>query len=192
MAVPTCYSYAMSEEREYLRMSFGDALRLRRERAGLNQRDVARALHTHQSTVARWEKQTIPPRDSAVVEGLARLLGASVAEMRGGLVPAVVPYASELAGLPTQFVQEFNKYAPDLVPEDQDFVLRLVKRLAVENKAKRARPGSADADDNQPPDDNERPNTAQLRMVSEESPDWNTRVQDAIEDAEDTPDRASG
>jgi hypothetical protein len=103
-----------------------------------------------------------------------------------------VPYSDELAGLPSEFVQEFNKYARDLVPEDRDFVLGLVKRLAAAGKPKRARPGRADADDYQPPDDNERPNTPHVRMVAEKQGEYRARVQDAIEDVEDTPDRASG
>jgi len=63
--------------------SFGETVKTRRERLGLTQDDLARALDTHQSTVTRWEQRTYPLRDKRLLERLASVLRVSVDSLLG-------------------------------------------------------------------------------------------------------------
>jgi transcriptional regulator with XRE-family HTH domain len=56
-------------------LSLADELRVRRERLGLSQLQLADRLGVRQQTVSRWESNTAVPRPSRIVQ-LARILGA--------------------------------------------------------------------------------------------------------------------
>src|SRR5688572_19456467 len=68
------------------RERFGTRLRPLRERAGLTQTELAKAVGVRQSNIATWERNAAVP-DEAMVERLAVYLGVSVAEMLTGQTP---------------------------------------------------------------------------------------------------------
>lgn len=65
---------------------FGDRLRQLRERQGLTQEDLARALATNAGTVSRWERGLGNPQAAQLVQ-LAEALGATVDYLLRGTDP---------------------------------------------------------------------------------------------------------
>ena len=64
------------------REPFGTRLRSLRERAGLNQTQLAEKVGTDQSSISRWERNVAEPQ-IAMVERLAAALAVSAVQLLG-------------------------------------------------------------------------------------------------------------
>lgn len=92
---------------------FGDRLRQLRERQGLTQEDLARAVGTNTGTVSRWERGLGNPQAAQLVQ-LAETLGASVDYLLRGTDP--------------------DTNAPPLSPAFHDFLRTDLGRIAQERR----------------------------------------------------------
>lgn len=67
-------------------LPFGEALRYRRDLLRITQGQLADLLDMHQSTLSKWEKQAIAPKDSDALIKLADALGADPGDIVTGRV----------------------------------------------------------------------------------------------------------
>lgn len=80
-----CYNTGVVRDKgELVYLPFGEALRIRRQRAGITQTELAERLSSHPSRISKLESRTEPPRDRQLVRDLARELGAPVEEIFEG------------------------------------------------------------------------------------------------------------
>ena len=81
----------MMGEKEAMEMTFGEAIKEKRERLGLTQQDLAEKLFVSRQTVCRWENGTRCP-DLIMAKKISMVLGISMDELVPG--EAVQEYTS--------------------------------------------------------------------------------------------------
>ena len=131
-----CYDAVMERE-ALLPMAFGEYVRRRREQLGMTQGDLARAMETHQSTVARWEARSFPPKDRAVLDALAGILHTSVEALVGGAeqakdldAPPLRPNRRGGAESVEELAERLAPLFPDFTDEQRIELVRDIKSLS--------------------------------------------------------------
>ena len=85
-----------------MQLPFGEALRLRRMRLGLTQRDIGRRLGVGASTVTKWEQRQRPMPDSNRLSMIATAYEADEQDIRAGKVPSDMYDSSASTGVQKQ------------------------------------------------------------------------------------------
>lgn len=109
----------------YAMLSFGKALKIRRDRLGMTQAALAEKMGgaVDQSTVSKWEVRATPLRDRFLLDNLAEALDATVQDLIEGRVPAewagiVTGDGLELLGSEDDYLTQFTRrYAPHSSPD---------------------------------------------------------------------------
>ena len=119
-----------------MQMTFGDAMRFRRDQLGYSQEELAELVGRDQSTIARWERQNKPPKDPFVLTQLAEALQMDVEALRAGRLQVSGPLVS-LDEARTRTLDELIKQvarlrAPDVDPREAEGLLRALLRLDME------------------------------------------------------------
>ena len=84
-----------------MRLPFGEALRLRRKAVNMTQRELGDAVGADQTTIAKWEHGSRPPRDKVALARLADVLDTTAEDLAQGVVPREIRLDTEL---PTDIV----------------------------------------------------------------------------------------
>jgi transcriptional regulator with XRE-family HTH domain len=118
---------------EQRRAAFVRALKAAREQRGVSQRELARLVDVHPSTVAQWEiGQSVPRVPAAVrVERALDVEEGQLLRLLGYLHPDV--QARTVAG-----VVEAVESDPSLAPEDRELLLTIYRQLARRGNAQQA------------------------------------------------------
>lgn len=119
-----------------MQLTFGDAMRFRRDQLGYTQEELADLVGRDQSTVARWERQSRPPKDAYALAQLADALQIDEADLRAGRVRVGGPLASEQearAVAAEDLIKRIARIrAPEVDPDEAESFLRLLLRLDVD------------------------------------------------------------
>jgi transcriptional regulator with XRE-family HTH domain len=120
------YNGSMADENKTVKLRWGDALKRERDRRGLSQADLAAAVGTTQSTVAKWEKRSAPLTDELTLQQLMSFLDAP------GLATGTVQIRDPLTALVAHEVRNGAiRRLVDLVPDDAAVVERMIALLNV-------------------------------------------------------------
>jgi transcriptional regulator with XRE-family HTH domain len=80
-------AYAEKPAEDMVETLFGTGLKMRRERLGMTQTDLAQATGLAQTTIAKWEQRANPIMSADNLKLVAQALHTTVRELRAGLLP---------------------------------------------------------------------------------------------------------
>jgi transcriptional regulator with XRE-family HTH domain len=129
---------AVAEEEQMAQLSFGNALRLRREAQGILQRDLARTINVDPSTLSKWEGQQKAPRDRKALIKLAAALGCTVEELAAGLIAGNNQRILTTAGLHPAIDRVLKSVGPRLQDKHWLMVAAYIQALGDVEKAEEA------------------------------------------------------
>lgn len=100
-------------------ITVGDRIKEQRNKKGLSQEELAKALGVGRSLVWRWEHGTIASVRRSNLESLSKVLGCSIEYLQSGYQQSVLPYEVEAWLRDPKNAEKIIKFYYDCMAEEK-------------------------------------------------------------------------